>query len=305
MMEGLVSRRFPVLLDGGNHLIAPGIVVAPGMRIRNPALLKPTLFARQLKEILQVWSTTPSGPARETLSERVMVMWLQYVYFRRVAAHAYERNKTRTARMQRCFIRFSCCCPNGALVSLKLSPLATVHDVKRAVAAKSAAKCKRAARDAKYAVFLGGEPLHDATCLEDAGVRRSSTLVLTVACPGTSDVEVPVRPLAGSGDRRRSTLAARRGSVLGADKDDAASGRLRPSFFRRSLLPAVTTYGPRDRQADDDLWSRPTTASASTRSRNRSRPNSRPGTSGASRPGSKSSSRPQTRDGVAFAGDSK
>ena len=55
---------------------------------RSTGTRRPTLFARQLKEILQVWSTTPSGPARETLSERVMVMWLQYRYFRRVVAHA-------------------------------------------------------------------------------------------------------------------------------------------------------------------------------------------------------------------------
>ena len=151
-----MSVVFPKLLKGGNHLIAPGIVVPPGMRIRNPALLKPTLFARQLKEILQVWSTTPGGAARDTLGERVAVMWLQYQYFRRVAAFAYGRNKRRTARQTKSFTRFSCCAPNGALVSLKLSPLATLKDVKRAVAAKSAARCPRAARDPRYVVLLDG-----------------------------------------------------------------------------------------------------------------------------------------------------
>ena len=153
-----MSVVFPKLLKGGNHLIAPGIVVPPGMRIRNPALLKPTLFARQLKEILQVWSTTPGGAARDTLGERVAVMWLQYQYFRRVAAFAYGRNKRRTARQTKSFTRFSCCAPNGALVSLKLSPLATLKDVKRAVAAKSAARCPRAAKDPRYVVLLDGSP---------------------------------------------------------------------------------------------------------------------------------------------------
>lgn len=69
---------FPKLLEGGNHLIAPGIVIPPGMRIRNPALLNPRHFTGALKEILQVWSTTPSGRARDILGERVATMWLQF-----------------------------------------------------------------------------------------------------------------------------------------------------------------------------------------------------------------------------------
>ena len=184
-----MSVVFPKLLKGGSHLIAPGIVVPPGMRIRNPALLKPTLFARQLKEILQVWSTTPGGAARDTLGERVAVMWLQYQYFRRVAAFAYGRNKRRTARQTKSFTRFSCCAPNGALVSLKLSPLATLKDVKRAVAAKSAARCPRAARDPRYVVLtyvLVGWALNMLGFLvfwiptEGSGIDRSGLAMTTI-----------------------------------------------------------------------------------------------------------------------------
>ena len=251
-----MSVVFPKLLKGGNHLIAPGIVVPPGMRIRNPALLKPTLFARQLKEILQVWSTTPGGAARDTLGERVAVMWLQYQYFRRVAAFAYGRNKRRTARQTKSFTRFSCCAPNGALVSLKLSPLATLKDVKRAVAAKSAARCPRAARDPRYVVLLDGSPVADALCLEDAGVRASTTLVLTLAAPRTGDTVLAPRALAPSGERRRSSASG------GGRRASSANPNTRASFLW-SELPGVLHYGPRDRQGEEDLWSRPTTATDS------------------------------------------
>ena len=277
---------FPKLLEGGNHLIAPGIVVPPGMRIRNPALLNPRHFSRALKEILQVWSTTPKGYARDVLSERVATMWLRFQYFKRVATYAYLANKRRTKRQAESFIRFTCFAPNANRVSVKLSPLATIKDVKRILGRTRTAKCRNAHVGDTYVVLLDGEPVDDAMCLEDAGVRASTTLVLTVAAPETDDVLFTKRPLASTSERRRSSLT---GGTGAAPRPAASAPRTRAAHldqeneriratWSRSALPSITSFGPA-RPSDEDLLSRPTTASGTS-----SRPQSRPGTSSSSRP---------------------
>ena len=277
---------YPKLLEGGNHLIAPGIVVPPGMRIRNPALLNPRHFSRALKEILQVWSTTPKGYARDVLSERVMVMWLRFVYFKRVATYAYRANKRRTQRQAASFIRFTCFAPNAARISVKLSPLATIKDVKRAVARTKTAQCRDAHRGGKYVVLLDGRPVNDAMCLEDAGVRKSTTLVLTVAAPATDDAVFLTRPLTPTSAKRRTSQVAPGAAPASSAKPlfDDDNERIRATWSRK-LLPQIASFGP---SLPGEEESRPTTAGSS----GRSRPASRGGAS--SRPGTSSSSRPAT-----------
>ena len=34
-----LELHFPRLLEGGGHAIAPGVILPPGMRLRNPAFL--------------------------------------------------------------------------------------------------------------------------------------------------------------------------------------------------------------------------------------------------------------------------
>ena len=50
-----LELHFPRLLEGGGHAIAPGVILPPGMKLRNPAFLKPRHFRSTLTETLLVW----------------------------------------------------------------------------------------------------------------------------------------------------------------------------------------------------------------------------------------------------------
>ena len=235
----------------------------------------------------------------------------RFQYFKRVATFAYLHNKRRCQRQAESSIRFTVFAPSNARVSVKLSPLATIKDVKRSVAKTKAAKCRDALRKpAKYVVLLDGAPVHDAICLQDAGVRASTTLVLTVAAPNTSDIaSTHTKALAPTSSqrasRRASTKAPSRPPTATRDAPEEENDpRLRPTW-NRDLLPAIASFGP-SRPDEEDLWSRPTTATGTDHSDSRapSRAHSRPGTP-ASRgydsrpgtPGSRFGSRPGTSGG--------
>ena len=47
-----LELHFPRLLEGGGHAIAPGVILPPGMKLRNPAFLKPRHFRSTLTETL-------------------------------------------------------------------------------------------------------------------------------------------------------------------------------------------------------------------------------------------------------------
>ena len=53
-----LELHFPRLLEGGGHAIAPGVILPPGMKLRNPAFLKPRHFRSTLTETLLVWDVS-------------------------------------------------------------------------------------------------------------------------------------------------------------------------------------------------------------------------------------------------------
>ena len=108
-----LELHFPRLLEGGGHAIAPGVILPPGMRLRNPAFLKPRHFRSTLTETLLVWDVS-SGQDRVALGRKVEGLWVRCQTFRKWAKVVYAANVRRARRLRASHIRFAVAVPSGA-----------------------------------------------------------------------------------------------------------------------------------------------------------------------------------------------
>ena len=185
-----LELHFPRLLEGGGHAVAPGVILPPGMKLRNPAFLKPRHFRSTLTETLLVWDVS-SGQDRVALGRKVEGLWVRCQTFRKWAKVIYAANVKRARKLRASHIRFAVAVPSGAMMTLKLSPLDQVGRVKVLLSQKKPAMMTK--KLAKYVVMLDGVALDDWFTLHDAGVREASSLVVTARAVGTDD-DVPPQP---------------------------------------------------------------------------------------------------------------
>jgi hypothetical protein len=185
-----LELHFPRLLEGGGHAVAPGVILPPGMKLRNPAFLKPRHFRSTLTETLLVWDVS-SGQDRVALGKKVEGLWVRCQTFRKWAKVIYAANVKRARKLRASHIRFAVAVPSGAMMTLKLSPLDQVGRVKVLLSQKKPAMMTK--KLAKYVVMLDGVALDDWFTLHDAGVREASSLVVTARAVGTDD-DVPPQP---------------------------------------------------------------------------------------------------------------
>ena len=185
-----LELHFPRLLEGGGHAIAPGVILPPGMKLRNPAFLKPRHFRSTLTETLLVWDVS-SGQDRVALGKKVEGLWVRCQTFRKWAKVVYAANFKRARRLRASHIRFAVAVPSGAMMTLKLSPLDQIGRVKALISQRKPALMTK--KLAKYVVMLDGIALDDWLTLHDAGVREASSLVVTARAVGTDD-DVPPQP---------------------------------------------------------------------------------------------------------------
>ena len=185
-----LELHFPRLLEGGGHAIAPGVILPPGMRLRNLAFLKPRHFRSTLTETLLVWDVS-SGQDRIALGRKVEGLWVRCQTFRKWAKVVYAANVRRARKLRASYIRFAVAVPSGAMMTLKLSPLDQIGRVKVLISQRKPALMTK--KLAKYVVMLDGIALDDWLTLHDAGVREASSLVVTARAVGTDD-DVPPQP---------------------------------------------------------------------------------------------------------------
>ncbi|CAH0373237.1 unnamed protein product [Pelagomonas calceolata] len=185
-----LELHFPRLLEGGGHAVAPGVILPPGMKLRNPAFLKPRHFRSTLTETLLVWDVS-GGQDRIALGRKVEGLWVRCQTFRKWAKVVYAANVRRARRLRASHIRFAVAVPSGAMMTLKLSPLDQVGRVKVLISQRKPALMTK--KLAKYVVMLDGVALDDWLTCHDAGVREASSLVVTARAVGTDD-DVPPQP---------------------------------------------------------------------------------------------------------------
>ncbi|KAJ1455514.1 hypothetical protein M885DRAFT_520148 [Pelagophyceae sp. CCMP2097] len=169
------------LVGGGRRVVATGVVLPAGMRLRHPALMHPATFQRDLKEFLILWDGA-DGVVRAALGAKIERLWLAFTFFRRLAKHAYRRGRRRANAQEKAIMRIVVFCPSGAAVDVKTNALSTALDVKAQLARLRVARCPDAGkRPKRYVLYFDGHAVPDAMSLYDAGVRPRSTLSLSTA----------------------------------------------------------------------------------------------------------------------------
>ena len=133
-----LELHFPRLLEGGGHAVAPGVILPPGMKLRNPAFLKPRHFRSTLTETLLVWDVS-GGQDRIALGKKVEGLWVSCQTFRKWAKVVYAANVRRARKLRASHIRFAVAVPSGAMMTLKLSPLDQIGRVKVLISQKTGA----------------------------------------------------------------------------------------------------------------------------------------------------------------------
>jgi hypothetical protein len=234
-----LTLHFPRLLERGGYAVAPGVVLPPGMRVRNPAFLKPRLFRAALTETLLVWDVS-AGQARLALGRKVEKLWVRCQTFKKWARVVYARNVKRARALKASSIRVACGVPSGGMLPLKLSPLDQVGDVKEILAKKNTSGMTK--KLYKYAVFLNGQPLNDWSTLHDAGIREASSLVVTARAVGTDD-DVAPQPYLVVDTTYKRTLMSRKSTVRAL----AASRLLAPKVSEEERPPVHPRWRPRPR----------------------------------------------------------
>ena len=167
-----LELHFPRLLEGGGHAVAPGVILPPGMKLRNPAFLKPRHFRSTLTETLLVWDVS-GGQDRIALGKKVEGLWVRCQTFRKWAKVVYAANVKRARKLRASHIRFAVAVPSGAMMTLKLSPLDQVGRVKVLLSQKKPAMMTK--KLSKYVVMLDGIALDD--WLTSSQVRPASRRV--------------------------------------------------------------------------------------------------------------------------------
>ena len=232
-----LELHFPRLLEGGGHAIAPGVILPPGMRLRNPAFLKPRHFRSTLTETLLVWDVS-SGQDRVALGKKVEGLWVRCQTFRKWAKVVYAANVRRARRLRASHIRFAVAVPSGAMMTLKLSPLDQIGRVKVLISQRKPALMTK--QLAKYVVMLDGVALDDWLTLHDAGVREASSLVVTARAVGTDD-DVPPQPHlvstgAGALSPKTVRLAMLSYGALATPKKPEEEHKIHPGWRPRERL---------------------------------------------------------------------
>ena len=232
-----LELHFPRLLEGGGHAIAPGVILPPGMRLRNPAFLKPRHFRSTLTETLLVWDVS-SGQDRIALGRKVEGLWVRCQTFRKWAKVVYAANVRRARKLRASHIRFAVAVPSGAMMTLKLSPLDQVGRVKVLIAQRKPALMTK--KLSRYVVMLDGIALDDWLTLHDAGVREASSLVVTARAVGTDD-DVPPQPHlvstgAGALSPKTVRLALQAYGSLSTPKRPEEERKIHPGWRPRARL---------------------------------------------------------------------
>ena len=232
-----LELHFPRLLEGGGHAIAPGVILPPGMRLRNPAFLKPRHFRSTLTETLLVWDVS-SGQDRIALGRKVEGLWVRCQTFRKWAKVVYAANVRRARKLRASHIRFAVAVPSGAMMTLKLSPLDQIGRVKVLISQRKPALMTK--KLSRYVVMLDGIALDDWLTLHDAGVREASSLVVTARAVGTDD-DVPPQPHlvstgAGALSPKTVRLAMLSYGALATPKKPEEEHKIHPGWRPRARL---------------------------------------------------------------------
>lgn len=181
--------QFPYVSAGGRVVVSDTIVLPAGMGIRHPASFTGDNFHALLVEYLSLWSSSQDRSTKQALGKVVDSLWAKHFFFRAWARAVYGRNKRRAAHHRAHPVRVTVLAPNGKKVSVSISPVATGLDLKKLLEHKlrpresghkagSAGRRGFVGQGSGCVLVFEGVPVDDRVCLVDAGVRKSSTLLL-------------------------------------------------------------------------------------------------------------------------------
>jgi len=172
--------EYPFYINGGRKVVAQGCILAPGVKIRHPALLHSKRFVKQIKEFLYVWDTTKGKKDKAFLAKNIRTLWVQNSMFKIWASNVHQRNLDRAAKLKTARIRLSVVMQNGATVGVCVSPLVTGREVcfaslkKRQMVNYHVRK-----RGKEMCLLFMGDYIDGRRTMLDAGISDRSTLCMT------------------------------------------------------------------------------------------------------------------------------
>jgi hypothetical protein len=172
---------YPFFILGGKKVVAQGVVLPPGMKIRHPSLLFSTNFVHTIKEFLYIWETTRDAVGREMLSNNIRNLWVYNSIFHIWARNVHDRNEARTEALKLARIRLTVMLL-GTKVDICVSPLVNGTSV-MALAVKKRRSVSKNVRKQSQGMVLSfqGVIIDDKRTLLDALVVDRSTLQMTFA----------------------------------------------------------------------------------------------------------------------------